>query len=130
MKTRRPIRIDSYSAGERMQILELCLFNLMKKGRTEFKIDHEFELVRTMAELLKKWDINFLAHWGRHNHISIPISQLLAHLQETGFVERRQGTWMPAAKGRTYIRQCSKRVRAAASKISNDVLDQIVEAIR
>lgn len=63
MKTRRPIRIDSYSAGERI-------------------------------------------------------------------IERSKGAFGPTAKGRTYIRQCSKRVRAAASKISNDVLDQIVEAIR
>jgi hypothetical protein len=126
-----PIRVNSYSAGERLQILELCIFNILKRGRRKTGVDHRLEITADLNELLSTKRVSGLGHWGRSNNTSsFPFAQILAHLEETGFIENGNHGLQTSAKGKSYIRQCSKRVRAAASKISNDVLDQIVEAIR
>lgn len=120
-----PIKVNAYAAGERLQILELCSLHLIhEKGLPRSRV------ADAVQNCLSKANCMALASWGRsHSQNTFPLHQILCHLEECGFVAT-DGHLVVTSKGRTYMRQCSKRVRTAASKIACDVLDRMAEELR
>lgn len=123
------LRVNAYSAGERLQILELCLLHLVKKGATKPGVDHRLVLVGDLNQALANHKVMDLSTWGNPKS-SFPFSPVLEHLKDTDFVDKKNGVYVVTPKGLRYMRQCSKRLRMAAAKISCDVLDRLVEAVR
>lgn len=124
-----PIRISSYCAGEKLQILELCFLHLIDRG--SYGKDHHLPRLKLLADLnecLCRHSAITISHWGAPNrHHTFPFGPILENLEGSGFVTSGPKV---SKKGRAYMRQCSKRVRIAASKLSCDVLDRIAEAVR
>jgi hypothetical protein len=120
-----PIKVTAYAAGERLQILELCSLHLIReKGIPRHRV------ADAVQDRLSKAGCLNLASWGRtHSQNTFPLHQILCHLEECGFVGT-DGHLVVTPKGRTYMRQCSKRVRTAAAKIACDVLDRMAEELR
>lgn len=124
-----PIRISTYSAGERLQILELCMLRLIDQRHMPRK-----HVANELNGRLKECRATDLGFWGQHGTLSsFPFMQIIYNLEEAGLIESDIDTDRRlelTRKGRTYLRQCSRRVRIAAVKISCDVLDQIAEVTR
>jgi hypothetical protein len=137
----KAIRIKSYSAGERLQILELCMLHIVsEKAPANPRL-----AIKWLTERVNGAGLGHRGGLGDYGERiffrreeraqAFDVLSVLYHLCESGFMDPSDivtsgGPLTITNKGKAYMKQCSKRVRSATSKISCDVLDQIVEAIR
>lgn len=120
---RPALRVKAYAAGERLQIIELCILHLINQCVS--RNDMRDELVNRLAANR----CNQLMNYAGKSYFEL--QSVSTQLSDSGFVKFTDPTrthLKVTTKGRTYMRQCSTRVKQAAAKLVCDVLDRLAVA--